>query len=315
MTVWVAIKARNVITEEDNMFNVKTPQKWMLLSGILFCIAECLAENHPVFDYGTIESAGIAMPYRYVSLNEIDSGKPALVIYLHGGSSKGEDNEAQMLEAGIDSITNYLTEKKTPAFFLVPQCPADKSWGGPMLGVLKALIEEFKEGKVGDGRIYILGGSMGGTGTWSMVSAYPGLFAAAMPVAGNPSKCVVENVAQTPVYTVMGTEDKIMNVETTSDFIDELNFLGGIARLDIEEGWTHEETCIQSYTAGRLDWIFGHNRNPSGIGNPTTDYKIVESVRYYSLDGRSLAEPPCKGFYIERSRYNDGAIATVKVMK
>lgn len=287
----------------------------MLLSGILFCMAECMAASQPEFDYGKIESAGIEMPYRYVTINEDDSCKPALVIYLHGGSSKGEDNERQMLEAGIDSIANYLTEKKIQAFFLVPQCPADKSWGGPMLGVLKAMIEEYKKDKIDDDRIYILGGSMGGTGTWSMVSAYPGLFAAAMPVAGNPSKCVAENVVQTPVFTVMGTADRIMNVETASDFINELNSLGGTTKFDIEEGWTHEVTCIQSYTTDRLDWIFGHTRNSSGIENPERDCKILESVQYYSLDGRPLSESPCKGFYIERVRYDDGSIATFKILK
>lgn len=235
------------------MFNVKITRNRILLSGILFIIAECSAASHAEFDYGRIESAGIAMPYRYATFNESDSSKPALVIYLHGGSSKGVDNVTQMLEAGIDSIANYLTEQDGKAIFQVPQCPADKFWGGPMLGVLKALIDEFKEGKVNDGRIYILGGSMGGTGTWSMVSAYPDLFAAAMPVAGNPSKCIAGNVSQTPVFTVMGTADTIMNVETTSDFIDKLNSLGGITKLDIEEGWTHEVTCVQSYTAPRLD--------------------------------------------------------------
>lgn len=287
----------------------------MLLSGILFCMAECMAASNPEFDYGKIESAGIAMPYRFATLNKGGSGKPALVIYLHGGSSKGADNERQMLEAGIDSIANYLTEKEDQVIFLVPQCPADKSWGGPMLGVLKALIEEFKDGKVNEERIYILGGSMGGTGTWSMVSAYPGLFAAAMPVAGNPSKCIAENVAQTPVYTVMGTADRIMNVETVSDFINELNSLGSTTKLDIEEDWIHEVTCIQSYTTDRLDWIFRHTRNYSGIEDPNTDCETVESVQYYSLDGRPLSESPCKGFYIEHLRYNDGSIATVKRLK
>ena len=297
------------------MFNVKITRNRMLLSGILFIIAECSAASHAEFDYGRIESAGIAMPYRYATFNESDSSKPALVIYLHGGLSKGVDNETQMLEAGIDSIANYLTEQDGKAIFLVPQCPADKFWGGPMLGVLKALIDEFKEGKVNDGRIYILGGSMGGTGTWSMVSAYPDLFAAAMPVAGNPSKCIAGNVSQTPVFTVMGTADTIMNVETTSDFIDKLNSLGGITKLDIEEGWTHEVTCVQSYTAGRLDWIFGHSRNPSGMVNPARDYKILESVQYYSLEGRPLSEAPYKGFYIERLRYDDGTIATIRKLK
>ena len=74
-------------------------------------------------------------------------------------------------------------------------------------------------------------------------------------------------------------------------------------------------TCVQSYTAPRLDWIFGHRRNFSGIVNPARDYKILESIQYYSLEGRPLSEAPYKGFYIERLRYDDGTIATVRKLK
>lgn len=153
---------------------------------------------------------------------------------------------------------------------------------------------------------------MGGTGTWSMLSAYPGLFTAAMPVAGNPSKCDADKVASTPVCTVMGTSDRIMSVESTSNFIDELNSRNGITRFEIEEGWTHEMTCIQSYTTHRLDWVFRHSSSPSAIENPTINNNIIESVQYYSMDGRVLPEPPSKGLYIIRCVNKDGAVTALK---
>lgn len=286
----------------------------MPLIGILFCVAEGKSENNLVFEAERIVSAGIEMPYRVAHTD--GGGNQSLVIYLHGGSSKGNDNDIQMKEAGVDSIANYLDIKQLNAVYLVPQCPSDKSWGGPMLGVLKALIDRYAHTESLDQTdIYILGGSMGGTGTWSMLSAYPRLFTAAMPVAGNPSKCDAGNVAATPVYTVMGTSDRIMSVETASDFIDELNAQGAITRFDIEEGWTHEVTCIQSYTTDRLNWIFSHSRNSSEIVNPTKVDKIVVTELIYSTDGRSLSEVPCKGFYIKRLIYNDGTAASFKVMK
>lgn len=133
-----------------------------------------------------------------------------------------------------------------------------------------------------------------------------------MPVAGNPSKCVAANVSTTPVYTVMGTSDRIMSVETAADFIDELNSLGGITRFDIEEGWTHEMTCIQSYITERLDWVFGHSRNSSGIENLTADDKIIESIQYYSIEGNLLPEPPVRGLYIERRFHQDGSTTSIK---
>lgn len=287
---------------------------WMPLIGILFCVVDGKSENNLVFEAEKIVSAGIEMPYRVAHTDGV--GNPSLVIYLHGGSSKGNDNDTQTKEAGIDSIANYLDFKQLNAVYLIPQCPSDKSWGGPMLGVLKALIDRYARSEsLDDTDVYIFGGSMGGTGTWSMLSAYPRLFTAAMPVAGNPSKCDVDNVATTPVYTIMGTSDRIMSVETASDFINELNARGAITRFDIEEGWTHEMTCIQSYTTERLDWVFGHSRNSSGIENPMADNKIVKSVQYFSLDGRQLSESPCKGFYIERLIYNDGTVRSFKMLK
>ena len=251
------------------------------------------------------------MPYRVAHTSGME--KPSLVIYLHGGTSKGNDNEKQMGEPGIDIIANYINQRQIGAYFLVPQCPSDKSWGGPMLSVLKALIDKYvMEGVVDKNSVYIFGGSMGGTGIWSMLSAYPGMFAAAMPVAGNPSKCDADKVASTPVYTVMGTSDQIMSVETTADFIDELNARNGTTKFDIEEGWTHEMTCTQSYTTQRLDWVFSQSKNPLGIEMPTTEGKDIVSMQYYATDGRSLAEPPSKGLYIMRCVYEDGTVKAVK---
>lgn len=301
--------------------NGKISRIWMSLVGILFCVSVCKADNDFTFETDEITPVefktnkivfdGIEMPYRVAHIN--GTGKPSLVIYLHGGSSKGNDNEKQMNEAGIDSITNYLESRQIEAIYLVPQCPSDKSWGGPMLGVLKSLIDKYVgDGIVDKNSIYIFGGSMGGTGTWSMLSAYPGLFTAAMPVAGNPSKCDADKVASTPVCTVMGTSDQIMSVETTADFINELNARNGITRFEIEEGWTHEITCIQSYTTQRLDWVFSHGSNSSGVENTTAGKKIIESMQYYSIEGRALSEPPSKGLYIVRCVNKDGSVTILK---
>lgn len=287
---------------------------WMSLIGILFCISESKAENGLTFETGKIMYSGIEMPYRVTHIS--GTGKPSLVIYLHGGSSKGNDNEIQMREAGIDSIANYLELKQINTIFLVPQCPSDKSWGGPMLSVLKSLIDKYVGNEIVDeNSIYILGGSMGGTGTWSMLSAYPGLFTAAMPVAGNPSKCDADKVASTPVYTVMGTSDRIMNIEAISNFIHELNARNGITRFEIEEGWTHEITCIQSYTTHRLDWVFFHNHNPSGIENTKVNNQSIESIQYYSIDGRPLSEAPHKGVYIIRCVNKNGTVTSLQMIK
>ena len=239
-----------------------------------------------------ITTLGITMGYRKcVITNENSTEAPILVVYLHGGSSKGNDNEKQLLEPGTDSIARYLETHGINAIFLIPQCPTDKSWGGPMNTRLKAMIDRYaSEGVADTNRIYIFGGSMGGTGTWGMLSAYPNFFAAAMPVAANPSKTVVENVATTPAYTVMGTADAIMKVETAASFVEELKALDDDVRMDVEEGWTHETTCIQSYTTARLEWVCSHRRGtPSASVRPTSVSQVVSSQ---SLSTASVSATP-----------------------
>ncbi|MDR4000226.1 MAG: prolyl oligopeptidase family serine peptidase [Hallella sp.] len=261
-----------------------------------------------------ITTLGITMGYRKcVITNENSTEAPILVVYLHGGSSKGNDNEKQLLEPGTDSIARYLEAHGINAIFLIPQCPTDKSWGGPMNTMLKAMIDRYaSEGVADTNRIYIFGGSMGGTGTWGMLSAYPNFFAAAMPVAANPSKTVVENVATTPAYTVMGTADAIMKVETAASFVEELKALDDDVRMDVEEGWTHETTCIQSYTTARLEWVFSHRRGtPSAILRPTSVSQVVSS-QFFSIDGKRLSNPVASKLIIRRDILADG---TTKVTK
>ena len=92
-----------------------------------------------------------------------------------------------MQEPGINAISAWLLKNKRKAIMLVPQCPQDKSWLGTMQDALVHLLRTYTDRGVADaGKVYILGGSMGGTGTWNMLSHHhhPELFAAAMPVAG-----------------------------------------------------------------------------------------------------------------------------------
>lgn len=282
---------------------------WALLIAL-----PTLAQTHAAsFDSRTFSFAGVEMGYRVARVGNGDA-TPVLAMYLHGGSSKGSDNEKQLVEPGVDSLYNYLEAHDMDAILLVPQCPTDKSWGGRMSGVLAALVRQYTtSGEADAGRAYIFGGSMGGTGTWSMLSAFPRLFTAAMPVAANPSGCMADSVALTPAYTVMGTADRIMAVETASDFVAQLKAKGGECVMDIEEGWTHEVTCIESYTTPRLDWVFSHTRQMTGIAAIEAPHPI--STRYFSIDGCPLPAKPTCGLYIIMDIMSDGTTNTTKTFR
>lgn len=196
--------------------------------------------------------AGKTVNYRKLVLGTKDN--PAVCLYLHGGSSRGNDNESQLKEKAVGTISAYLRNNGINSILLVPQCDADGSWGGAMREPLKKLTESYaKDGN----EVYCFGGSMGGTGTWALVSYCPGLFTAAMPVAGNPGGCIAENFVSTRICTVMGTADNLMKIEPVESFIEQLGACGVVSRFETEEGWSHARTCEDSYTEDRLDWIFG----------------------------------------------------------
>lgn len=247
--------------------------------------------------------AGVTLNYRKANIeNKADNDK-SLVIYLHGGSSCGTDNTTQMKEPGIDSIANYLICNNKHAVFVVPQCPdRNKGWGGIVKNVKALLDFTVQTEGIDKSRIYIFGGSMGGTGTWKMLSIYPDYFAGAMPCAANPKGMSAENVATTPVYNVMGLDDKIMNGDVRAiaeDFISQLQALGDDVVYETVPGWTHEETCIQSYTTQRLDWVFAHSRQTSdGIILNSNLQKEMPYNFWYALQGERILHPTSKGIYI-----------------
>lgn len=266
------------------------------------------------FSKETFVNETMNLPYRRATIPGLGD-KASLVVYLHGGSSKGNDNETQMQEPGISDIAAWLYANNRKAIMLVPQCPVDNAWLGSVQGVVVALINTYIEKGVADAdRIYIFGGSMGGTGTWGMLSNHSDMFAAAMPVAGNPSGLDAEAISGVPVYTVMGTADKIMKIQNVETFLAEMDNYGAEYKFDIEDGWTHEDVCTKSYTDERLAWVFKHIKEQSdGVETLSVgDRRLVNTV-WYSVNGQRLTSNPVqKGVYIRCCRYSDGTVARDK---
>lgn len=275
---------------------------------------ECAFAQNITFSKESFSFGNTTLQYRKADIIGNDD-KASLVVYLHGGSSKGSDNEVQLNEPAVGKISSWLYDNKQKAIMVVPQCPKDKSWLGTMLGTVKALLQQFVDRRVVDAdNIYIFGGSMGGTGTWNMLSTYPDFFAAAMPVAGNPTGLLPEKVAKTPLLTVMGTDDNIMKISDVESFISKMEKYGASCRFEIEQGWTHENVCKESYTDERLAWVFSHSKEAT-TGISSTEIESVISISWYDLLGNHLScTPQQKGIYIKCSTLDNGKIERKTVM-
>ena len=245
--------------------------------------------NEACFSRESFTLGHTTLPYRKAEICHDGTTQPALVLYLHGGSSRGSDNEAQLQEKAVSVIYQYILNHNLATTFIVPQCPLGGGWTSQNRKVVNELLQTYvQRGEVASDRVYILGGSMGGTGTWCQLSYFPDFYAAAMPVAGNPTGMNAANVATTPVLTVMGTADAMMSIDAVKNFQTDVIAVGGSLQLDIEEGWSHPTTCEQSYTDGRLAWLFSQVRN-SETGIRITSSASSSPSIVHDLNGRPLS--------------------------
>jgi predicted peptidase len=265
----------------------------------LVCVAAFADDDR--FSRETFTLGEATLYFRLADICHNATENSILVLYLHGGSARGDDNEAQLREAAVSVIYQYLYSRQIPATFIVPQCPSGGGWTGQLRRVVNEMVKSYaNDGSHDPDRIYVLGGSMGGTGTWAQLSYYPNFYAAAMPVAGNPTGLDAAAVATTPVLTVMGTADNMMSIPTVKQFQTEVLAVGGTLIFETEEGWSHPTTCEQSYTDQRLDWLFSWRRSSSTSLNTTTSI-TPSSVPIYNLNGRKVSTQT-KGIYLINGR-------------
>ena len=189
----------------------------LLLSVLLFSLEFVAAQDEyerSVF----VSSSGDSLNYRLLEPEVMQAGeKYPLVLFLHGAGERGNDNEKQLTHGG-QMFLNPVNREKYPAFVLFPQCPESGYWayenrpqsfiptqmpvGKEMPSVFQAVKElldmYLANPQVDKSRIYIMGLSMGAMGTYDMVSRFPDIFAAAVPICGtvNPMRLsAARNVA------------------------------------------------------------------------------------------------------------------------
>ncbi|HEX8310881.1 MAG TPA: prolyl oligopeptidase family serine peptidase, partial [Chthoniobacteraceae bacterium] len=163
---------------------------------------------------------GQSIPYRLLKPKDYDSQKKyPLVLLLHGAGERGTNNESQLTH-GAGAFAKDDARAKFPAFVVVPQCPPEYRWvevdwtspdphqpeeiSIPLKLALGALEEVQKEFSVDPDRLYVTGLSMGGFGTWDVITRFPERFAAAAPVCGGGDKRKIGRASKVPVWAFHG---------------------------------------------------------------------------------------------------------------
>lgn len=223
----------------------------LILAVITAFVCRSETSMEELFSFENEAFAGMNLNYRKAEAG--DSAK-IVILYLHGGSGQGDDNKSQMKTPAIPDIYNFLNENGYSFTFLVPQAPYGQQWMGLVIPALKEMLDLYSDN--GNLDIYILGGSMGGMGTWNMLSAYPGYIKGAMPVAFDTPEDKIDKFIDTRICSVIGGNDRRRNFSKCKSFFEKFRKQGGNANFEVETDWGHRQTCESSFTPARLAWLF-----------------------------------------------------------
>ena len=180
------------------------------------------------------------MPYRLLKPIDFDSDKRyPVIVSLHGGGGRGTDNRKQ-LRAWNRLLADEQRRIDYPSYVLAPQ--VSRLWNAEDLQKIKDIIATLPS--IDMDRIYILGHSMGGHGTYIFLQIDPHFFAAAGPSAGTGLRETEEFIDASvikdiPIWAFHGDQDKVCPFERAQKLFGEMKKLGGNMKFTIWAGDGH----------------------------------------------------------------------------
>lgn len=209
-----------------------------------------------------------AMPEGYI---EDDTTKYPLLLFLHGAGERGGDNEMQLTY--IDKIFGSDEFRQNhKCFIIVPQCPEEKKWvdvdwdlpahdqpelmSETMTLTMFLLFTTMREYNIDTQRIYVVGLSMGGYGTWDLITRFPFLFAGAIPICGGGDEKVATEAVDVPVWAFHGAKDNLVPVERSRNMVNAIKGNGGSPKYTEFPSTGHLAWVPAFETKGIWEWLF-----------------------------------------------------------
>lgn len=172
-----------------------------------------------------------------------DSSKQyPLVLFLHGAGERGADNNLQLMH-GAKLFADAAVRQQFPAIVVFPQCAANDFWSNVEIGfdektkqrnfafqeagnatpalnnVINWLQGYLNEMHVDRQRVYVMGLSMGGMGTFEIVRRMPNTFAAAVAICGGANTATAKQIRKTPFWIFHAADDPIVPASLSQDMI------------------------------------------------------------------------------------------------
>ena len=188
-----------------------------------------------------------------------------LIVYLHGGSGRGDDLELVM-EA--ESLPKFLRDGDLAlsAYVVMPQLPSGEAgWNGVTEGLAELIDAVVEDCGADAGRVSLTGHSMGGTGAFAVAAAMPERFSCAAPLSGSvrDTREMRAALSDLPVWAIAGAQDDVVDPAAARDFLAALRAVNPDARYTEVEDAGHFDLPARAYLDGEVGlvrWLLSHER-------------------------------------------------------
>ena len=204
--------------------------------------------------------------YHYISYMPKEYKKDSvkkwpLIIYLHGGTTRGTDLK-KLYASGIPD--QIWRGREFPFIIVAPQCPLGHRWSTDdwFDNFYNEITMKYN---VDTNKVYLTGASLGGAGTWYLAIKYPDKFAAIAPMSGFTSHIEylnknIDKLVDMPIWAFHGKIDKVVQFEETERVVLRLEGKNKNLKFTAEPDVGHWMEWLVYPKEELYDWFLKHDR-------------------------------------------------------
>lgn len=253
-----------------------------VLSLALLISTQLFAQNEMIYEPKEYISQEDTLLYRVLWPEKFKKKKKyPLVLFLHGSGERGNDNKKQLIHGSKLFLDN---RKEFPAIVVFPQCPEEDYWsnvnrkedstghkqfnftvGQPpthAMEQLMSLMDSLTQlSFVDQKRVYVMGLSMGGMGTFEIISRKPDMFAAAVPICGGARPETAKNFAsKVNLWVFHGAKDDVVPPQKSEVMVEAIKKANGNVKFTLYPNANHNSWDSTFAEPNLLPWLFSNTK-------------------------------------------------------
>lgn len=279
--------------------------RYVVLTGLVTCLMVSLAGAEPVADDTKPMAAGkthhLKFDFKYDGKTEMmtyglylppqaeqvfaEGGKLPLVVFMVGAGSRGQTEERLHREGPLGGIKRSEQFAKTVDYaVLVPQVPRQHRWENPRMGqfVADATRRVVERWPIDPDRVYLVGSSMGGEGSWHAGLAGADMYAVVACVAGRGHprpQALAAALKDRTVLIIVGSGDEDFTTGSQK-MADAFNDVGVDVLHVVIPGRGHGVGGFYLNQPRFYEWLLAHRRD----GPAPKDRADVDELRRWATN-------------------------------